>query len=83
MAVLALLYVIFAVLAFRGRNWARVLVTVMTVGFTLLLLSGLFTGTTGDASGLVVLLAIIVLSVGGTVLMYLPAAARFFAHPRG
>ena len=43
MAGLALLYVVFAVLAFRGRNWARILVTVMTVGFTLLLLSGLIT----------------------------------------
>ena len=81
MAALALLYMIFAVLAFQGRNWARVLVTVMTVGFTLLMLSGLVTGTTTDASGLVVLLAIIVLSVGGTVLMYLPPAARFFANP--
>jgi hypothetical protein len=81
MAALALLYIIFAVLAFRGRNWARVLVTVMTVGFTLLMLSGLVTGTTADASGMVVLLAIIVLSVGGTVLMYLPPAARFFANP--
>ena len=44
MPVLALLYLIFAVLAFRGRNWARVMVTVMTIGFALLLLSGLFTG---------------------------------------
>jgi hypothetical protein len=81
MAVLALLYILFAVLAFRGRNWARVLVTVMTVGFTLLMLSGLVTGTTTDASGMVVLLVIIALSVGGTVLMYLPPAARFFANP--
>jgi hypothetical protein len=81
MAVLALLYIIFAVLAFRGRNWARVLVTVLTVGFALLLLSGLVTGTTADASGLIVLLVIIALSVGGTVLMYLPPAARFFANP--
>ena len=40
---------LFAVLAFRGRNWARVLVTVMTVGFALLLLSGLVAGTAGDA----------------------------------
>ena len=76
-----LLYVIFAVLAFRGRNWARIMVTVMTIGFTLLLLSGLVTGTTGDASGLILLLVVLVLSVGGTVLMFLPAAGRFFANP--
>ena len=62
MAVLALLYVIFAVLAFRGRNWARILVTVMTVGFALLLLSGLVTGATrATPSGLACCCVILVL----------------------
>ena len=83
MAAVALLYILFAVLAFRGRNWARVMVTVMTVGFTLLLLSGLLTGAAGDMGSLGVLLVIVLLCVGGTVLMYLPASARFFANPPG
>ena len=82
MAVVALLYLLFAVLAFRGRNWARVMVTVMTVGFALLLLSGVVTGTAGDAGSLGVLLAIVALCVGGTVLMYLPASTRFFANQK-
>jgi hypothetical protein len=82
MAVVALLYLLFAVLAFRGRNWARVMVTVMTIGFALLLLSGLVTGAAGDAGSLGVLLAIVALCVGGTVLMYLPASTRFFANQK-
>jgi hypothetical protein len=83
MAVVALLYLLFAVLAFRGRNWARVMVTVMTIGFALLLLSGLVTGAAGDPGSLGVLLAIVALCVGGTVLMYLPASTRFFANQKG
>jgi hypothetical protein len=79
---LALLYVIFAVQAFRGRNWARVLVTVMTIGFALMLLLGLFGGTASDAGALVFLVLVLAASVGGTVLMFMPAAAKFFAHPR-
>ena len=59
MAVVALLYMLFAVLAFRGRNWARIMVTVMTIGFALLLLSGLVTGTAGDSGWLGVLLVIV------------------------
>ena len=82
MAVVALLYVLFAVLAFRGRNWARVMVTVMTVGFTLLLLSGLVTGAAGDA-GLAGRAAgdRRCCCVGGTVLMYLPASAAVLREP--
>jgi hypothetical protein len=83
MTVVALLYLLFAVLAFRGRNWARVMVTVMTIGFALLLLSGLVTGASGDAGSLGFLLAVVALCVGGTVLMYLPASTRFFANQKG
>jgi hypothetical protein len=82
MAVIALLYIIFAVQAFRGRNWARILVAVMTVGFALLMLFSLIGGGTSDISGLIFLLAVLLASVGGTVLMFLPAAGRFFHNPR-
>jgi hypothetical protein len=81
-AVLALVYILFAVQAFRGRNWARIMVAVMTTGFTLLLLLGLFGGTTGDTGGVVFMLIILAASVGGTVLLFLPASARYFANPR-
>jgi hypothetical protein len=82
MAGIALLYVVFAVQAFRGRNWARVMVVVMTIGFVLLLLFSLLGGTAGDASSLIFLVAVLAASVGGTVLLFLPASARFFANPR-
>ncbi len=82
MAVIALIYIIFAVQAFRGRNWARILVTVMTIGFALLMLFSLIGGGTSEISGLIFLLAVLLASVGGTVLMFLPAAGRFFHNPR-
>jgi hypothetical protein len=80
--VLALLYVLFAVLAFLGRNWARIVLTIMTVGFTLMLLAGTFTGAAGDTGSLVVLLVIVALSVGGTVIMFLPEPSRWFGSAR-
>jgi len=54
----------------------------MTIGFALLLLSGLVTGAAGDAGSLGFLLAVVALCVGGTVLMYLPASTRFFANQK-
>jgi hypothetical protein len=76
--VMALLYILFAVLAFTGRNWARIVLTIMTVGFTLLLLLGVFGGSAGDPVSLVILLVIVAASVGGTVITYLPEPSRWF-----
>ncbi|WP_300008358.1 proline-rich domain-containing protein [Pseudonocardia sp.] len=81
--VLALLYIVFAVLAFTGRNWARIVVTVMTVGFTAFLLLGLTGGVSAsDVTGLVVLLALILLPVAGVVILYLPASNAYFSAIR-
>jgi hypothetical protein len=80
--VLALLYVLFAVLAFLGRNWARIILTIMTVGFTLMLLAGTLTGAAADPGGLVVVLVIAALSVGGTIIMFLPEPGRWFGSAR-
>jgi hypothetical protein len=82
MLVLALLYVLFAVLAFLGRNWARIVLTIMTVGFTLMMLAVTFTGAAGDMGSLVVFLAIVALSVGGTIIMFLPEPSRWFGSAR-
>jgi hypothetical protein len=78
----ALLYILFAVFAFLGRNWARIAVTVLTVGFVLLLAAGLVGGgaTTGTTLG--VTLAIIAAAVVGTGILYQPAVRRYFANPR-
>jgi len=78
--VIALLYVLFAVLAFQGRNWARIVVTVLTAGFTLLLLSGV--AGAGDLASLVFLLLVLAASVAGTVILFLPDSSRFFASRR-
>jgi hypothetical protein len=74
----AVLYVLFAVLTFLGRSWARVVLTVMTVGFTLLLLASLFTGAAGDMGSLVFLLVVVAASVGGTIITFLPEPSRWF-----
>ena len=81
--VLALLYIVFAVLAFTGRNWARILVTVMTVGFTAFLLLGLAGGVSAaDLPSLLILLALIVLPVAGVVILFLPASNAYFSAVR-
>ena len=81
MIVVALVYLLLAVLAFRGRNWARIVVTVLTAGFVLLLLAGLVSGGgSGGVLGLVVFL--LVTTVGGVVILFLPDSRRFFSRPR-
>jgi hypothetical protein len=81
--VLALLYIVFSVLAFTGRNWARILVTVMTVGFTAFLLLGLTGGVAAaDPASLVILVALIVLPVAGVVILFLPQSNAYFSAIR-
>jgi hypothetical protein len=80
--VLALLYIVFAVLAFLGRNWSRILVTVMTVGFSLFLLLGAVSGGAADATSIAILLAPVVLALAGVAIMFTPPARQYFAAPR-
>jgi hypothetical protein len=80
--VLAVLYVLFAVLTFMGRNWARIILTIMTVGFTLLMLLGMLAGGAGDTVSLVFILVIVALSVGGTIITFLPDPSRWFRSAR-
>jgi hypothetical protein len=80
--VVAVLYIAFAVLAFIGHNWARIILTIMTAGFTLLALSTVFTGLGGDNASLLFMLVVTILSLGGTVILYMPDARRFFAARR-
>ncbi|GAA1868314.1 hypothetical protein GCM10009836_55990 [Pseudonocardia ailaonensis] len=77
-AVLALVYILFAALAFGGRNWARIASTVLTVIFAVFLLLNI--AGAGVASALV--LAPVVLSVLGVVLMFVRPSARWFASRR-
>ncbi|HVL83687.1 MAG TPA: hypothetical protein VM367_05230 [Pseudonocardia sp.] len=82
MAALAALFVLLAVLAFAGRRGARIAVTVLTVLFALLLLpAGLFALIGDPVSGLIVL-AVIGAAIVGVVLLFSPAASRWYAAPR-
>lgn len=81
LVVVAVIYLMLAVVAFRGRNWARIVLTVLTVAFVLLLLAGLASGsTTGGLIAFVV--AIAVAMIGGVVILFLPDSNRFFSRPR-
>lgn len=77
--VLSLIYVVFAVIAFTGRNWARILVAVMTAGFSLVLLLGLAGGGATDVISVVIILLPVLLSVGGVTLFFLAPSNRYFA----
>jgi hypothetical protein len=81
LAVLAALYVLFAVLAFTGRNWARIVVAVLTAGFALLMLAGLVQGASGG-SNLGLTVAILAASVIGAVLLFVPASREYYASRR-
>jgi hypothetical protein len=77
---LALLYVVFAVLAFTGRNWARIVLAIMTAGFALMTLA---TGVTGlQSAELVFLLLMVGASIVGTVILFLPEPSRYITRPR-
>jgi len=79
-ALFAAIYVLFVVLAFLGRNWARILVAVLTTGFALLLLAGIVQG--GGAGGQGLSIAVLVASVAGVALMFAPASQQYFASRR-
>jgi hypothetical protein len=77
---IALLYVLFAVLAFTGRNWARIVVAIMTAGFTLMTLA---TGVTGlPPAELAFTLVMVGAAIAGTVILFMPEPSRWFTTPR-
>jgi hypothetical protein len=83
LAGLAAIYVLFAVLATVGRNWARIVLLLFTGLFAVsLLLALLVLGVAGDAATLAVIGGVLVLSVAGTVIFFLPPARQFYARRR-
>ena len=77
---LALLYILFAVLAFTGRNWARIVVAIMTAGFALMTFA---TGVTGLQSAELLFLVLMVgASIVGTVILFLPGPSSWFSGHR-
>jgi hypothetical protein len=77
--VIAAAYLMFALFALSGKNWARIIVTILTTIFVALLVLGTpFSSLSGAGLGFFV--GIIALSIGGIVLMFLPASRRYFAR---
>lgn len=77
----ALLYVVLAAVAATGRNVARIIMAVLTVGFALLLLAAVVT-VGGDTASLVLLGLILLAAVAGTTIYFLPAAREYYASRR-
>jgi len=79
---LSVVYIVFAVLAFTGKNWARIVVALLTAGFAMLLLAGLVTGGAADSGSLALVGLLLIASIGGTVILFLRDSNRFFANPK-
>ncbi len=84
--VIALGYVVLAVFAFQGKNWARIVTTLMTVvfvglgGFSVVL--GGTQGAVLDPSTFLVLFGPALLALIGTILFFVPGSTRYFASSR-
>jgi hypothetical protein len=79
----AALYILFAGIAFTGRHWGRIVVTVFTIAFVLLAGYILISTGGGDATSLALVLTPVVVAAVGTVLLYLAASNAYFAGRRG
>jgi hypothetical protein len=77
----AVVDILFAVIAFTGRNWARIVLTALTVAFVLLT-GYLAVSAGGDVTSLGLVLASAAASVVGTVLLYLRGPGAYFARRR-
>jgi hypothetical protein len=77
-AALAISYIVFAVVAWRGRNWARIAITVLTGLFDLVLVLGLVGGAVGG--GVYPTTGLVAASVLGVVLLYLRPSSEYFAR---
>jgi hypothetical protein len=78
----AVIYILFAALAFAGRGWARIVTTVLTALFVVLLILGVVRGGGGDVTSLGLVLVIGALAVVGTLLLYQPKARDYYAARR-
>lgn len=79
--VAALLYLFFGVLAFTGRNWARVVVAVLTGAFALLLVAALVaSGGAVDTVAIAGLLLVVIL--GAAAILFSPRVGVWYARRR-
>ena len=79
--VLGVVYIVLAVLAFLGRNWARIVLTVLTAIFAVVLVLSLVLGILAGSDQLLIV-ALVAVPVVGVVLMYLRPSSAWFAEAR-
>jgi hypothetical protein len=79
--VVALLYLVFGFLAFAGRNWARITVAVLTVGFVFLLLAALVVSG-GAVDTITLACGLLVLILGAVAILFSPRVSAWYAARR-
>jgi hypothetical protein len=77
----AVLYLLFGILAFAGRNWARITTTVLTVGFALPLVLGLV-ASGGAIDTIAISGGLLVVIVAAVVILFSPRANAWYAYRR-
>jgi hypothetical protein len=77
----AVLYLLFGILAFAGRNWSRIILTVLTVGFALLLVAGLV-ASGGAVDTMSVSGVLLILVLGAVAILFSPGANAWYASRR-
>jgi hypothetical protein len=79
--VIAVLYLLFGILAFARRNWARIITAVLTVGFALLLVAGIV-GSGGAVDTISISAVLLVLVLGAVAILFSPGANAWYAYRR-
>jgi hypothetical protein len=79
--IVALLYLVFGFLAFAGRNWARITVAVLTVGFVFLLMAALVVSG-GAVDTITLACGLLVLILGAVAILFSPRVNAWYAARR-
>ena len=77
----AVLYLVFGFLAFAGRNWARIAVAVLTVGFAFLLIAALV-ASGGAIDTIALAVGLLALILGAAAILFSPAVNAWYAARR-
>jgi hypothetical protein len=79
--VIAVIYVVFGILAFARRNWARIITAVLTAGFALLLVA-LLVSSGGAVDTISISGVLLVMIVGAVAILFSPKANAWSAYRR-
>ena len=77
----AVLYLVFGFLAFAGRNWARIAVAVLTVGFAFLLIAALV-ASGGAVDTIALAVGLLALILGAAAILFSPGVNAWYAARR-